>query len=583
MRSRTRIFVRIALCSAMAALPPIAWGQPARDSVAVDTKAGYARILFTFKEPAPVEAIIADGVLTIELKRPVDATIEALTDSLDRYVSVARRSEDGLTYRFALKDPLGLHVSTQANRTAVDLVPASFKGTPPDLPRPPPPARKPPPDISKLPAIEVRVGEFENFTRLIFDWPKAVRYTTRPSQGRISIRFEAMARPDFSMLENRPAAWVKSSSWRIENEGTVVEIETDAESAFQDRKDGSKVVIDVLAPKTDASAVASAKGAANASPAVVQPNSSLRGTVASTGERANTTGAKGAPGNTTAAPGPSAELARDGAILKFPGAHGHAVSVFSRGETLWIVLDEHPALDPASLLAPLAGMLVKADANQVSGAAILRLIFRTPHLPSVSDGETALTVSLSTGNATPPAPIALARQGAEGQMALTTSLPGANRVLTLDDVDAGDRILVAPARPGKGTLTPKRFVELIVLPSASGLAAIPYADDLQATVRNETVRFARPQGLALSAGSGAAAEPTVQVSDSKEGASFLDFAQWNRPGSDVLDTIKTLRSRGCAPARKRKHAGAASACALSPGQRTGARSARRNPPDAGRG
>src|ERR1700752_2394902 len=110
MCSRTRTIARIALCLAAAALPPIAVGQPARDSVVLDTKGGYARILFTFKEPAAVKAAIANGVLTIELKRPVETSMEALTDGLARYVSVARRSEDGLTYRFALRDPLGLHV-----------------------------------------------------------------------------------------------------------------------------------------------------------------------------------------------------------------------------------------------------------------------------------------------------------------------------------------------------------------------------------------------------------------------------------------------------------------------------------------
>jgi hypothetical protein len=127
-------------------------------------------------------------------------------------------------------------------------------------------------------------------------------------------------------------------------------------------------------------------------------------------------------------------------------------------------------------------------------------------------------------------------------MALTASLTGASRVLTLDDTEAGDRILVVPALPGRGTLTPKRFVELMILPSASGIAVIPFADDVQGTVREDTVRFSRPQGLALSPGSGAAAEPTVQVADTGEDPSFLDFARWNRPGSNVLDTIKSLRA-----------------------------------------
>jgi hypothetical protein len=557
MRSRTRTLLRIAVCATTAALSPIAFGQPSGDRVAVDTKAGYARMLFTFEEPAPVEASIADGVLTIELKRPVDTTIEALIDSLDRYVSVARRTEDGLTYRFALRDPLDLHLSTQGNRAAVDLVPKNFSGAVPDLPRvAAAPQRKQALDVSKLPVIPVRVGEFENFTRVTFDWPRAVRYTTRPGQGRISIRFETAARLDFSMLESRPAAWVKSATSRLDGNATIVDIETDAESAFQDRKDGFKVEIDVLAPQSDAAAVAlqtEKSSAPQAAPPTTQKDRPLRGSVASAPAasspaavvpppRPNAATAKAVPQTPAVAPAPSASLARNGAVLKFPGGHGHATAVFSRGDTLWIVLDGHPAIDAATLLAPLAGMLVKADANESSGAAILRLVFRTPHLPSVSDSEAALMVTVSTGNATPPSPIAFARQGAENQMALTASLSGASRVLSLEDTEAGDRILVVPALPGKGTLTPKRFVELMILPSASGIAAIPYADDVQGTVREETVRFFRPQGLALSPGSGAAAEPTVQVTDGGEDPSFLNFAQWNRPGSNVLDTIKSLRA-----------------------------------------
>ncbi len=107
MRSRTRTLFRIALCAAMAALPPIAFGQPSGDRVAVDTKAGYARILFTFEEPAPVEAAIADGVLTIELKRPVDTTIEALIDNLDRYVSVARQDRGRPHLSLCAEGPVG--------------------------------------------------------------------------------------------------------------------------------------------------------------------------------------------------------------------------------------------------------------------------------------------------------------------------------------------------------------------------------------------------------------------------------------------------------------------------------------------
>ena len=154
----------------------------------VDTAQGYARILFTFATPAPVAATVADGVVTIRLGRPITTNIDTFTESLGPYVSGGRRDPDGLTYRFALKNPVSLHNSTQANQTAVDLVPESFKGVPPDLPPPPPPVVKGKelPDLTKLPVIKLRVGEYSNFTRLVFDWPTTVAYTAYPGQGRIS-------------------------------------------------------------------------------------------------------------------------------------------------------------------------------------------------------------------------------------------------------------------------------------------------------------------------------------------------------------------------------------------------------------
>src|SRR5258705_7800563 len=232
--------------------------SPKADSVTVDTAQGYARMLFTFATPSPGSATVADGVVTIRLGRPITTNIDTFTESLGPYVSSGRRDRDGLTYRFALKNPVSLHNSTQVNQTAVDLVPESFKGVPPELPPPPPPLVKGKelPDLTKLPVIKLRVGEYSNFTRLVFDWPTVVAYTAYPGQGRISVRFETAAKPDFSVLETRSPAWVKSAGWHLDGSATVVEFETDAESSFPDFRHGSKIAIDVLAPQTDASTYA---------------------------------------------------------------------------------------------------------------------------------------------------------------------------------------------------------------------------------------------------------------------------------------------------------------------------------------
>ena len=60
-------------------------------------------------------------------------------------------------------------------------------------------------------------------------------------------------------------------------------------------------------------------------------------------------------------------MTRGGAALHFPAARGHTAAIFTRGETLWIVLDAHPAIDAATLLAPLTSIIVKAQSDQTDG------------------------------------------------------------------------------------------------------------------------------------------------------------------------------------------------------------------------
>ena len=525
--------------SSGAALP----ATPKPDSVSVDTTQGYARILFTFAAPTPVTAQVADGVVTIRLGHTVTTNIDTFTENLGPYVSNGRRDQDGLTYRFALKRPVAIHTSSQGAQTAVDLVPDSFKGVPPDLPPPPPPPKPDRPDVSKLPVVKLRMGEYSDHTRLVFDWPAPVVYTVYPGQARISVRFEALAKVDFSVLQMRYPAWVKGAGWHLDGDSTVVDFDTDAESAFKDFRDGSKVVIDVMAPKTDASAIARAPA-----PATPKPNPPPKGSDAAAalknGAAAAVVPAPALPMPATAQmANPSAELTRDGAALHFPAARGRASAIFLRGGVLWIVLDAHPALDSATLLAPISSILVRAQTEQTAGALVLKLTFKSPLLPSVGESEAALDIRLTTGAMAPLSPITLTRQGTDGQTTLTTLLPGAVHVLQLADAEAGDHLLVVPAHAGKGVLTPKRFVEMEALPTATGLAILPFAQDLTVQVQSELVTIARPKGMALSAASGANTEPVVQMLASKQGPAFIDFAQWSRAGSaNILDVKRDLRA-----------------------------------------
>jgi len=126
----------------------------AADVFTVSTTGGYARLLFALTPAGQVSAQASGEVLTISFDRKVDIAPSAIAQALPGYIASARVDADGKTFRFALIQTVRIHSSASSGKAAVDLSPASYVGTPPNLPAPPPPAPKTV-DVSKLEPIKV--------------------------------------------------------------------------------------------------------------------------------------------------------------------------------------------------------------------------------------------------------------------------------------------------------------------------------------------------------------------------------------------------------------------------------------------
>ncbi len=226
------------------------------DGVVTENDGGFGRIVFSLDPIAHVKPALAGGVLTLTFDRKVAFNANVIAQGLPSYIASVRADPDGKTFRFALAQNARLHESASADRVAIDLVPNNFPGVPADLP-PPPPKEASAVDVAKLDALKIRAGAYANYSRLIFDWPKNVPYAVFPGAGHLTIRFEAMARPDFTAIENVAPPWVKEAGWRVENKGTVIDFTVDPQSGYKDSRDGSKILLDILAPKSDAQAAAS--------------------------------------------------------------------------------------------------------------------------------------------------------------------------------------------------------------------------------------------------------------------------------------------------------------------------------------
>ena len=537
----------------------------AADAVSASTAGGYGRLLFALEPSAHASALATGEVLTISFDRKIALPPAAVT--LPGYIASGRVDPDGKTFRFALSQPVRVHTSASASKIAIDLAPASFSGTPPDLPAPPPPQPKAV-DLSKLPPVKVRSGAYQNFTRIVFDWPRNVPYTVFPGVGKLTVRFQAEAKMDFSAIQRESPPWVKAAGWRIENDGTIVELETDTDSGFHDFRDGTHVVVDVLAPKTDADAYkppgltkpsvtamspqaeAIAATAAKLNPPATKPSAPPAQVPAKAPEPTPAAAPPATavpPATTPAAPETQAadgKAIHNGVVLTFPGAGRRGSAVFVRGMTAWIVLQNAAALDAAKLKTQLGDFTAELDAASSDNVSVLRLTLKQPEtIAATAEGSILKVVIAPQANSSAMA-IGFARnQDNPGHASLSTLLPGATKAVTLVDPVAGDELTVIPGAAGRAMLNERNFVDFAVLETASGLVLEPYADDLGVTVDATRVTIMRPDGLELTPPSMPLASSPSALLRGGDGPCFLDFAGWKKvTGGSFLATERRLRA-----------------------------------------
>lgn len=594
---------------ALASVPALAL-PAAADSVSFTPAEGYGRLLFSFDVPNPARAFIADGVLTVSFDRATAIEESEIALMLAPYVSGVRRDADGRTFRIALREEFRLHTSTAGPQFAVDLVAPARPGTPPDLPPWVDPEelerRKAAEavDVGALPELRVRIGEHANFTRVVFDWTGNIQFSAFPGRGRVSIRFAAMARPDFSALASVSPPWVKSAGWRIENRALYVDLETDPESTFRSFRDGTKIVVDVLAPRTDADAYHPPRDEGSPENAKVELVRTLPGEALTPGGQTAPAAAASlavkvppetpdaaaptavrepeeqqvaaAPAEGTPLPAAAEEMAAagepatdgagpaaeredipapeepgttNGAELILPGAAKVPAAIFVRGREAFIVIAGKLPVEPAAALAVLSPVASAADHSEPeAGVSVLRLVLRRPLLVSSAPSGDDLRIAIAPTAPPAPKPIRFVRDiTAENAAILDVSLAGASHVIAFDDPVAGDRIVAVPSVAGRAVLTVKRFVEFAAIPTAQGLVLTPFSEDLEVRAIADRVTIGRPDGLALSLPGRGPADATITIPAKADGPAYMDFRNWRGPENTAfLAHVRALRNAAAA-------------------------------------
>ena len=107
--------------------------QKRPSAFSVSTSGGFARIVIMFPGEAKAEAEIADSVLSIAVPRSISLNVQRLPQHLAGYVQAASR--DGDTLRLTLARKVTVNTMAAGEKLFVDLLPETWTGLPPGLPK----------------------------------------------------------------------------------------------------------------------------------------------------------------------------------------------------------------------------------------------------------------------------------------------------------------------------------------------------------------------------------------------------------------------------------------------------------------
>jgi len=407
----------------MLAPPRPAAAQAVRGEASVSTTGGYGRLVIRLTSEVDSNVRLSGNVLVIQFKHPIDVPVDRITAGATDYIGAARRDPDGRALRFALARKVKVSSMTAGERLFVDLMPESWTGEPPGLPREvveelAQRAR----DAERLarqkielerqrnmPPVRVRVASQPTFTRYIFELPELTAVTAERGKDMLKLSFSNSLRFDLAEAKLALPKMVQAIDNGGPAETTVVRFSFSQQADVRTFREDSNFVVDVspvdvapsqaskpspLAGKTAPPALAEkpegqaamppapsagGPGVAAKPEAAAAPPDPDKGPAVAPGQPPAAVAAQDAQPAATPERAPRrdptrpaiAELRRhrDNLHLFFPFAAPPPAAVFQRADTLWLVFDSAVDIDVGVLASDPSRTIRSASAKRDGDAA----------------------------------------------------------------------------------------------------------------------------------------------------------------------------------------------------------------------
>src|ERR1700710_1404879 len=105
--------------------------DPVKGEATFSAGGGFARLVLKLADDVETDVVTAGSIIVIRFKRPVDISIDQLSDAVPDYVGSARRDPDGMAIRLSLSRRATVNTMTAGERIFVDFLSDSWTGPPP--------------------------------------------------------------------------------------------------------------------------------------------------------------------------------------------------------------------------------------------------------------------------------------------------------------------------------------------------------------------------------------------------------------------------------------------------------------------
>jgi tetratricopeptide (TPR) repeat protein len=568
--------------------------QPVKGEATFSAAGGYARLVLKLDEDVDSDVSVAGSIVVIRFKRPVDISVDKLSDVVPSYVGSARRDPDGSAIRISLARRVTVNAMTAGERIFVDLLPDSWSGLPPSLPqevirelaerarvaeRALRQQRAAEAALKRAP-VRVRASVQPTFVRFVFELPDGASVSSALNEQKLALVFNTALTFDLADARLAAPSNVASINQKIEGENAQVEVALIGDVDVHSFREDKNYIVDIgfhsekpsplaspaaptpakpsdkpgdeappqrsgdIAPPTSETIAQQARLEPKPEPAMmpqpaasvpVAPAPALVAPPPKIVLAASEPPAESKPGNAV----DQVEVKRnsDGLRLTFSFASAAPAALFRRADVLWLIFDSAKPVDLEPIRREAGSVIGDVSALSLQQGQAIRLRLNRPQLASLMGDEKTgqnWVVTFADTMQTPSQPLTAIRNitdPARANVTVPIAKPGLMHRLV--DPDAGDALMVITAAPpGRGFMRRQDFVEFSLLESIHGVVIQPNSDDVTAEIASDKITLSRPGGLTLSPADVGAERAATAVRP------IFDVNEWRRNQQE--DFVKRL-------------------------------------------